>query len=114
MLTIKSFLLLNLSSDFGGFSDRRRAHEEEEARNRRKKEREQKRKEKVLEKKRVEDEQRIALNIAKEERKILIAQRKLESIRLLSELIDRVKVRVHFPSLRLLLRYCYVIQAVLY
>ena len=32
------------------------------------------------------------MNIAKEERKILIARRKLESIRLLSELIDRVKV----------------------
>ena len=75
---------------------RRRAREEEEARNRRKKEREQKRKEKVMEKKRIEEEHRIALNIAKEERKILIAQRKLESIRLLSELIDRVKVSLIF------------------
>lgn len=72
--------------------NRRKAREEEEAQNRRKREREQKRKTKVLEKKRIEEEQQIALNIAKEERKILIAQRKLESIRLLSELIDRVKV----------------------
>ena len=41
---------------------------------------------------RVEEEKQMAINIAKEERKILIAQRKLESIRLLTELFDRIKV----------------------
>lgn len=71
---------------------RRKAREEKEERTRRKKERERKRKEKVDEKRRVEDEKKMAVNIAKEERKILIARRKLESIRLLTELMDRVKV----------------------
>ena len=41
---------------------------------------------------RVAEEKQMAINIAKEERKILIAQRKLESIRLLTELFDRIKV----------------------
>ena len=36
----------------------------------------------------------MAEKIAVEERKLLIAQRKLESIRLLDELLDRVKVRI--------------------
>ena len=70
----------------------RKAREEREEKTRRKREREMKRKEKIDEKKRAEEEKRVALNIAKEESNILIAQRKLESIRLLTELIDRVKV----------------------
>ena len=38
------------------------------------------------------NEEEMAEKIAVEERKLLIAQRKLESIRLLDELFDRVKV----------------------
>lgn len=41
-----------------------------------------------------EEAQRMNYKIAVEERKLLIAQRKLESIRLLDELFERVKVRV--------------------
>lgn len=72
---------------------RRKEREEKEEKARRKRERERKRKEKLDEMKRCEEERVLALNIAKEERKILVAQRKLESIRLLTELFDRVKVR---------------------
>ena len=38
------------------------------------------------------EEEEIAEKIGSEERKLLIAQRKLESIRLLDELLERVKV----------------------
>ena len=38
------------------------------------------------------DDEDMALKIAIEERKLLVAQRKLESIRLLDELLERVKV----------------------
>jgi len=63
----------------------------------RRKRREEKRSRKRREKKEKEQEARLALRIAKEERKLLLAQRKLESIRLLSEVLDRVKVPVcHF------------------
>jgi len=58
----------------------------------RRKRREEKRSRKRREKKEKEQEARLALRIAKEERKLLLAQRKLESIRLLSEVLDRVKV----------------------
>lgn len=38
-------------------------------------------------------EERMQAKIAREERKILVAHRKLQSVRLLTELLDRVKVR---------------------
>ena len=58
----------------------------------RRKKREEKRRRKKREKREQEEAQRLARRIALEERKLLLAQRKLESIRLISELIDRVKV----------------------
>uniref|UniRef100_H2YNV9 RRM domain-containing protein n=1 Tax=Ciona savignyi TaxID=51511 RepID=H2YNV9_CIOSA len=57
----------------------------------RRRKREEKRRRKKKEKKEQEEAARLALRIAMEERKLLLAQRKLESIRLLSELFDRVK-----------------------
>ncbi|CAK8673221.1 unnamed protein product [Clavelina lepadiformis] len=63
------------------------AHEQDE----RRKKREEKRRKKRREKRELEQEQRLAHRIAKEERKLLLAQRKLESIRLISDLLDRVK-----------------------
>nr|KAG5698869.1 hypothetical protein BaRGS_019721 [Batillaria attramentaria] len=57
----------------------------------RRKEREEKRRLKHLERKQKEEEERMQLKIALEERRLLIAQRKLESLRLLSELFERVK-----------------------
>ena len=59
----------------------------------RRKKREEKRRRKRKEKREQEEAERLARRIAMEERKLLLAQRKLESIRLISELIDRVKVR---------------------
>ena len=46
-----------------------------------------------MERKRQHEEKTLAMKIALEERKMLIAHRKLESMRLLEELFNRVKVR---------------------
>ena len=54
--------------------------------------REEKRRLKRLERKRQHEEKTLAMKIALEERKMLIAHRKLESMRLLEELFNRVKV----------------------
>lgn len=54
--------------------------------------REDKRKKKKLAKQFLTEEEEMAERIAMEERKLLIAQRKLESIRILDELLERVKV----------------------
>ena len=55
-------------------------------------EREERRRQMKLKAKFQTDEEEMAARIAVEERKLLIAQRKLESIRLLDELLERVKV----------------------
>ena len=55
--------------------------------------REEKRRLKRLERKRQHEEKTLAMKIALEERKMLIAHRKLESMRLLEELFNRVKVQ---------------------
>ena len=55
-------------------------------------EREERRRQNKLRMKYQTDEEEMAARIAIEERKLLIAQRKLESIRLLDELLERVKV----------------------
>jgi splicing factor, arginine/serine-rich 17 len=57
----------------------------------RRREREETRRQKRLAKKQHEEEAKLVKKIALEERKILIAQRKLESMRLLEELFNRVK-----------------------
>ena len=66
----------------------------------RRKEREEKRRKKRIEKKRKAEEKAMALKIAMEERKILIAQRKLETIHMLSELFTRIKVTIHVNALK--------------
>ncbi|TRY75592.1 hypothetical protein TCAL_00520 [Tigriopus californicus] len=58
-------------------------------------EREERRRQRKLEQKLHYNEEEVAEKIALEERKLLIAQRKLESIRLLDELLDRVKAMKH-------------------
>ena len=55
-------------------------------------EREQRRREQKMAKKFANEEEEMAHKIEIEERKLMVAQRKLESIRLLDELLDRVKV----------------------
>ncbi|XP_052077613.1 A-kinase anchor protein 17A-like [Mytilus californianus] len=69
----------------------RRRTEKIEKKEQRRKEREEKRRLQRLEKRRLEDEKKYQIKLALEERKFLIAQRKLESIRLLTELFERVK-----------------------
>ena len=63
---------------------------------RRRMEREERRRQNKLRMKYQTDEEEMAAKIAIEERKLLIAQRKLESIRLLDELLERVKVNKTF------------------
>ena len=62
--------------------------------------REEKRRLKRLERKRQHEEKTLAIKIALEERKMLIAHRKLESMRLLEELFNRVKVKKALVFLR--------------
>lgn len=56
--------------------------------------REEKRKEKQLKKIREQEQHQLNSKIRSEEKKLLIAQRKLESIRVLEALFDRIKVRI--------------------
>ena len=71
----------------------RKKEERARLKEQRRKEREEKRRLKRVEKKQREEEERMQLKISLEERRLLIAQRKLESLRLLSEIFERVKVR---------------------
>jgi arginine/serine-rich splicing factor 17 len=59
---------------------------------RRRMEREDRRRQRKLQRRNVNDEEEMNHRIAVEERKLLVAQRKLESIRMLDELLERVKV----------------------
>lgn len=59
----------------------------------RRRQREERRLQRHLERKKREEERQMQLRIQREERRILIAQRKLETIRLLSELFNRIKVQ---------------------
>lgn len=72
----------------------RKAGADEKSKEQRRREREEARRLKRLAKKQQEDEKKLEHKIAFEERKILIAQRKLESMRLLEELFNRVKDKV--------------------
>lgn len=85
--------------------ERRMKEERKEAKKKekelRRNEREEKRRKKrlmkveeMMKKQEEEEEAKLARKIALEERKLLIAQRKLESIRLLDELFERIKVRL--------------------
>lgn len=57
------------------------------------KEREEKKNQKKVKKQQEEEQKKLHLKIAMEERKLLLAQRNLESIRLIAELLSRAKVR---------------------
>lgn len=62
--------------------------------------REEKRKHKHLKKIREQEQQQLSSKIRSEEKKLLIAQRKLESIRILEALFERIKVSpFHAPAL---------------
>lgn len=62
--------------------------------------REEKRKHKHLKKIREQEQQQLSSKIRSEEKKLLIAQRKLESIRILEALFERIKVSpFHAPAM---------------
>lgn len=86
-------MLLEDSIDNGDGSDKK-ANSDEKSKEQRRREREEIRRQKRIAKKQQEEEKKLEMKIALEERKILIAQRKLESMRLLEELFNRVKVVV--------------------
>ncbi|XP_012287337.1 A-kinase anchor protein 17A isoform X2 [Orussus abietinus] len=65
----------------------------------RRRKREEKRKRKALTIFRKQEEDKVSLKIAREERKLIKAQRQLESIRLLDSLFDRLKVKVEKKEL---------------
>ncbi|XP_056012417.1 A-kinase anchor protein 17A-like isoform X2 [Ostrea edulis] len=69
----------------------RKRLEKIEKRENRRREREEKRRQRAQERKRLEDERKYQVKIQTEERRFLLAQRKLESIRLLGELFNRIK-----------------------
>ena len=60
--------------------------------------REAKRKAKTMHKMGLTEEEEMSERIGTEERKLLLAQRKLESIRILDELVERVKVMNSGPK----------------
>ena len=66
--------------------------EEKHRKAERQRQREEKRKKRQLMKLKEKETEEMNIKIAVEEKKLLIAQRKLESIRLLDELFERVKV----------------------
>ncbi|EGI59256.1 Splicing factor, arginine/serine-rich 17A [Acromyrmex echinatior] len=63
--------------------------------------REEKRKRKALTKFRKQEEDKVSMKIAREEQKLIKAQRQLESIRLLDELFDRIKTKVEKKEIKL-------------
>lgn len=63
--------------------------------------REEKRKRKALKMFRKQEEDKVSMKIAREEQKLIKAQRQLESMRLLDELFDRIKVRNEKYAIRI-------------
>ena len=97
----QSILVVSRQKKLEAERERQRKKEEKQRlKEERRKEREEKRRQKRIEKKQKEEEERMQLKIALEERRLLIAQRKLESLRLLSELFERVKVGQSFVYIK--------------
>ncbi|KYQ48181.1 A-kinase anchor protein 17A [Trachymyrmex zeteki] len=67
----------------------------------RRRNREERRKRKALTKFRKQEEDKVSMKIAREEQKLIKAQRQLESIRLLDELFDRIKTKVEKKEIKL-------------
>lgn len=74
---------------------RQKEIDQKNAKERRRREREEKRKAKILAKLKVKGADEINEKIAKEEKKLLKVQRKLEAIRLVEELFRRIKVCIN-------------------
>lgn len=77
---------------FSLFDCRKKKEADTMAKENRQRKREEKRKRKALTIFRKQEEDKVSMKIAREEQKLIKAQRQLESIRLLDELFDRIKV----------------------
>ena len=77
---------------------RKRQEEQRKAEELKRMQREQRRKEKHLQKLRQKETDEISLKILQEERKLMETQRKLESIRLIDALFERMKVRIELMT----------------
>lgn len=73
-------------------STRKKEEADAVAKENRRKKREEKRKRKAITIFRKKEEDKVSMKIAREGQKLIKAQRQLESIRLLDELFDRIKV----------------------
>ncbi|XP_076671028.1 uncharacterized protein LOC143370176 isoform X1 [Andrena cerasifolii] len=71
------------------------------AKENRRQKREEKRKRKVLTIFRKKEEDKVSMKIAREGQKLIKAQRQLESIRLLDELFDRIKIKVENNEIKI-------------
>lgn len=74
-------------------SSRKKEEADAVAKENRRKKREEKRKRKAITIFRKKEEDKVSMKIAREGQKLIKAQRQLESIRLLDELFDRIKVK---------------------
>lgn len=87
-----SFIYTILNLLYFYFNSRKKEEADSIAKANRQRKREEKRKRKVLTTYRKQEEDKVSMKIAREEKKLIKAQRQLESIRLLDELFDRIKV----------------------
>lgn len=78
--------------NYSSFDFRKKEETDSTAKIDRQRKREEKRKRKALTKFRKQEEDKVSMKIAREEQKLIKAQRQLESIRLLDDLFDRIKV----------------------
>lgn len=74
-------------------SSRKKEEADAAAKENRRKKREEKRKRRAITIFRKKEEDKVSMKIAREGQKLIKAQRQLESIRLLDELFDRIKVK---------------------
>ena len=85
---------MNVVSTLSSWDFRQKQVDLKNEKERRRREREERRKAKILAQLKMSETDEINDKIAKEEKKLLRAQRKLEAIRLVEELFRRIKVRV--------------------
>ncbi|EZA54743.1 A-kinase anchor protein 17A [Ooceraea biroi] len=80
---------------------KKREEADSTAKKNRQQKREEKRKRKALTMFRKQEEDKVSMKIAREEQKLIKAQRQLESIRLMDELFDRIKMKVERKEIKL-------------
>lgn len=97
----KHIIVLSILFYFQFFSLRKKEEADSAEKVNRLQKREEKRKRKALKMFRKQEEDKVSMKIAREEQKLIKAQRQLESMRLLDELFDRIKVCNEKYSIRI-------------